>query len=99
MRSDRDEKADAWSSFEAALARPVHERIARGILSTFKPVLDEGPGVRVFATIEEYRRWCESALPDWLGYRRVSDREWQRMIEDAMREPASPVPGAGRGRG
>ena len=84
MRKTCDEKADTWASFDAASGRPVGERIARGCLSTFKPVLDEGPGVRVWDTMEEYRRWCDSVLPDWLGYKRVTDREWQAMLEEAF---------------
>jgi hypothetical protein len=31
-------------------------------------VLDDAP-VRTFATMAEYRRWCDSALPAYLGYR------------------------------
>jgi hypothetical protein len=84
MRTEREEQADLRASFEAALARPVRERIARGIVSTFKPVLDEGPGVRVFDTMDAYREWCETALPEWLGYRRVTDEEWRRILEDAL---------------
>ncbi len=25
---------------------------------------------RAFDTMEDYRRWCEENLPDWLGYGR-----------------------------
>ena len=85
MENDKERaaRADDWASFEAALARPVLERIARGCLSTFKPVLDEGPGVRVFDTMADYRRWCETELPEWLGYRKVTDEEWEEMVARA----------------
>jgi hypothetical protein len=43
-----------------------------------KPVLDDVP-FRAFATMAEYRAWCERELPDYLGYRR----------------PAQPQPDAG----
>ncbi len=39
-------------------------------IKTYRPVLDDEP-FRAFATMEDYRRWCESQLPDWLGYGRV----------------------------
>ena len=26
---------------------------------------------RAFATMADYRRWCEENLPDWLGYGRI----------------------------
>jgi len=34
------------------------------------PVLDDTT-YRSFETMADYRRWCESELPDWLGYGRV----------------------------
>lgn len=40
--------------------------------ATCKPVLDDAP-VRAFATMQEYRDWCEQNLPASLGYRRGSD--------------------------
>jgi len=39
-------------------------------IHTYKPVLDDA-SFRAFDTMEEYRRWCEQHLPDWLGYGRV----------------------------
>jgi len=38
-------------------------------IKTYKPVLDDAP-YRSFETMEDYRRWCEANLPDWLGYGR-----------------------------
>lgn len=80
---DESEKEEL-ARFEAAMKRPVLERIAKGVLYTYKPVLDDGPGVRVVDTMEDYRRWCETELPEWLGYRRVTDEEWQRIVDHAL---------------
>jgi len=33
-------------------------------------VLDDA-SFRSFDSMEDYRRWCEQNLPDWLGYARV----------------------------
>ena len=56
--------------FEAAAHRPLATHIRYSFIHTYKPVLDDAP-YRSFATTEDYRRWCEENLPDWLGYARV----------------------------
>ena len=56
--------------FEAAARRPLEQRMRYAFIRTYKPVLDDSP-FRAFTTMEEYRRWCEESLPDWLGYGRV----------------------------
>lgn len=56
--------------FEAAARRPLAQHIHNSFIKTYKPVLDDAP-YRSFATMAEYRAWCEKALPDWLGYGRV----------------------------
>jgi hypothetical protein len=56
--------------FEAAARRPLEQRFRYAFIRTYKPVLDDAP-FRAFRTMEEYRRWCEQNLPDWLGYGRV----------------------------
>jgi hypothetical protein len=56
--------------FEAAARRPLRERFKYAFIRTYKPVLDDAR-YRSFDTMEEYRRWCEDNLPDWLGYGRV----------------------------
>jgi hypothetical protein len=56
--------------FDAAARRPLEQRMKYAFIKTYKPVLDDAP-YRTFATMEEYRQWCEDNLPDWLGYRRV----------------------------
>ena len=82
--SEDEERAWDIASFEATLARPIEERIARGCLHTFKPALDEGPGIRMWDTMDDYRKWCEENLPEWLGYRRVTDEEWEKRLEQAL---------------
>ena len=61
----------AWlEEFEAAARRPLSTRFRYAFIRTYKPVLDDA-SYRSFQTMEEYRRWCEANLPDWLGYGRV----------------------------
>ena len=56
--------------FEAAARRPLRARMRYAFIKTYKPVLDDAP-YRSFDTMEDYRRWCEANLPDWLGYGRI----------------------------
>jgi hypothetical protein len=71
-----NENADAtippeWQEeFEAAARRPLETRMRYAFIRTYKPVLDDAP-YRAFDTTEDYRRWCEENLPDWLGYGRI----------------------------
>lgn len=53
--------------FEAASRRTVAQRWNYGLVKTYKPVLDDAP-YRSFETMIEYRQWCETHLPSWLGY-------------------------------
>ena len=62
--------ADWLAEFEAAHRRPLKLRWRYAFIRTYKPVLDDAP-YRSFDTTEEYRKWCEDNLPDWLGYGRV----------------------------
>lgn len=62
---------EAWEKeFEAAAHRSLEVRMRYAFIRTYKPVLDD-VSYRAFDTMEEYRRWCEAHLPDWLGYGRV----------------------------
>ena len=56
--------------FEAAARRPLATRMKYAFIKTYKPVLDDA-SYRSFDTMEQYRRWCEENLPDWLGYGRI----------------------------
>ena len=69
------EKLDAiqqewWAEFEANAKRTLEERFKYSFIKTYRPVLDDAD-FRSFDTMEDYRRWCEENLPDWLGYGRV----------------------------
>jgi hypothetical protein len=58
------------AEFEAAARRPLALRVKYAFIKTYKPVMDDA-AYRSFATMEDYRRWCETELPSWLGYGRV----------------------------
>jgi hypothetical protein len=45
----------------------VTKRIKYGFRPANRPVLDEMPS-RAFATMAEYREWCERELPAHLGF-------------------------------
>ena len=51
--------------------RPLELRLRYGFCRTYKPVLDDAAW-RAFPTMEAYRQWCETDLPEYLGYRRRS---------------------------
>ena len=74
METAHDESsilAGQWlEEFEAAARRPLKTRFRYSFIHTYKPVLDDQP-YRAFDTMEDYRHWCETNLPDWLGYGRV----------------------------
>lgn len=55
--------------FEAAARRPLKTRFRYAFIKTYKPVIDDAR-FRAFDTMEDYRRWGEENLPDWLGYGR-----------------------------
>jgi hypothetical protein len=55
------------------LDRDVTTRIKYGFCHVHKPVLDDVP-YRSFATMAEYRAWCEANLPAYLGYGRSTTR-------------------------
>jgi len=61
---------DWLEEFEAAARRPLPLRWRYAFIHTYKPLLDDA-SYRAFDTMEDYRRWCEQNLPDWLGYARV----------------------------
>lgn len=69
MPGIRDIPSDLLSEFEAASRRPLAQRWRYAFLKTYKPVLDDA-SFRSFDTMEDYRQWCERALPPWLGYGR-----------------------------
>ena len=70
LERDSDIPQDWWDDFEAATRRPLAVHIRNSFIHTYKPVLDDAR-FRAFDTTEDYRRWCEESLPEWLGYARV----------------------------
>ena len=61
----------AWEKeFAAAARRPLAVRMRYAFIRTYKPVLDDAP-YRSFDSMADYRRWCETQLPSWLGYGHV----------------------------
>jgi hypothetical protein len=62
--------AEWLAEFEAAARRSLETRMRYAFIRTYKPVLDDEP-YRAFDSMEQYRRWCEANLPDWLGYGRL----------------------------
>ena len=53
--------------FGAARRRNLKERMEYAFIHTYKPVLDDEP-FRAFDTMKDYKEWCETKLPSWLGY-------------------------------
>jgi hypothetical protein len=48
----------------------MRHRVRYAFIKTYRPVLDDEP-FRAFDRTADYRAWCETALPSWLGYGRV----------------------------
>jgi hypothetical protein len=61
----------AWEEeFAAASQRPLAVRMRYAFVRTYKPVLDD-VSYRSFERMADYRQWCATQLPSWLGYGRV----------------------------
>ncbi len=69
-RSDAEQLRQWEAEFDAAARRPLPVRFRYAFIRTYKPVLDDA-SYRSFDTMAEYRRWCETHLPRWLGYGRT----------------------------
>jgi hypothetical protein len=67
----RDADRQAWEEeFAAAARRPLPVRLRYAFVRTYKPILDDA-SYRSFEHMDDYRRWCETQLPSWLGYGRI----------------------------
>jgi hypothetical protein len=53
------------------MQRSIEDRIKYGFCRMYKPVLDDAPW-RAFETMAEYREWCATHLPDYLGFKRAT---------------------------
>jgi hypothetical protein len=70
----KSNEEEAWrEQCLRGLERDVMTRIKYGFCHVHKPVLDDAP-CRSFATMVEYRDWCEQELPSYLGYSRQPSR-------------------------
>ena len=73
MDTLEDDVRREWrAEFEASLARPLEVRLKYAFIRTYKPVLDDAE-YRSFETMEDYRNWCDTHLPKWLGYGTIQD--------------------------
>jgi hypothetical protein len=70
---EANEEKDWRAQCRRGLDRDVTTRIKYGFCHVYKPVLDDVP-FRSFATMVEYRAWCEANLPAYLGYSRPTGR-------------------------
>lgn len=64
------EKAEARAFREQCrrqMARPLEARMKYGWYRLKRPVLDE-PVTRVFDSTKDYREWCSTHLPAYLGF-------------------------------
>ena len=63
-----------WEDFRdqcrRQMQRSIEDRIKYGFCRMYKPVLDDAPW-RAFETMAEYREWCATHLPDYLGFKRA----------------------------
>lgn len=66
-----NKKSFIEKEFEISLKRAVTERVNRGFIKTYKPVIDDAP-YRIFDRMREYNEWCEKHLQKWLGYGKAS---------------------------
>lgn len=64
------QQKDWEEDFAAAARRPLEVRLRYAFVRTYKPVLDDA-NYRSFERMADYRQWCETQLPSWLGYGRV----------------------------
>ncbi len=68
-RSDQQTDEDFREQCRRRMDRPLKLRLKYGFYRVYRPVMDDAPW-RSFQTMEEYWRWCEKELPEYLGYRR-----------------------------
>lgn len=72
MRQDEAQAEEAFrEQCRRQMARPLELRIKYGFYRLRRPVADDAPW-RSFASMAEYRAWCETNLPGYLGYKRAA---------------------------
>ncbi len=71
MMTVSEHEKKLWEKeFAAAMRRPLAVRMRYSFIRTYKPVLDD-VSYRSFERMADYRHWCETNLPSWLGYGRI----------------------------
>ena len=55
------------------LKRTIDQRIKYGFFRNYKPI-DDDESVRVFESMEDYRKWADENLPRYLGYKLVKPK-------------------------
>ena len=63
----KNKKYIVKKEFEIALKQNILERVDRGFIKTYKPIMDDIP-YRIFKSMRDYKNWCNKKLPRWLGY-------------------------------
>ena len=79
-RSEAAERAARFAEFDRSLSRTVVQRLDHAFIHTFRPGLDDRPPMRSWASMAEYRQWCEENLEPWLGY--CSPETTRQALED-----------------
>ena len=70
-QADRQAMEQFREQCRRQMDRPLALRIRYGFNRLYKPVLDDAPW-RAFDSLTAYRAWCESNLPEYLGFRRAA---------------------------
>jgi hypothetical protein len=71
IKQTDEEAAEAFrDQCRRQMQRPMALRMKYGFYRIYKPVLDDAPW-RSFNTMAEYRAWCETNLPEYLGYKQA----------------------------
>ncbi|MBI4025994.1 MAG: hypothetical protein HY360_13495 [Verrucomicrobia bacterium] len=64
----RDDSMEQWrKQCRRQLQRDTLTRLKYGFVRTYKPILDDAK-YRVYSSTAQYRAWCRTHLPAYLGY-------------------------------
>ncbi|MBI5387659.1 MAG: hypothetical protein HZA90_23615 [Verrucomicrobia bacterium] len=69
-QSEQKAREDFREQCRRQMDRPLALRLRYGFFRAYKPVLDDAPW-RAFDSMAQYRAWCESQLPAYLGFKRA----------------------------
>jgi hypothetical protein len=71
--NERSTLSDFREQCRRQIRRNLSDRIKYGFCLVYKPVLDDAP-YQAFGSTAEYRAWCDTNLPVYLGYRQAPKR-------------------------